>query len=503
MNQDDSRHSSKELPDSDKTPITVYDPKYFAPEHTETQRGGSVEAVTEHPDETKSRPATTQERFAAFFVDLLIFAAFGFAAFALLGLAVKQPLSGWTVGAIWTGLHLLYYFLTEAFLGTSPGKRLAGLRLRQTGGGRAPIAAVLIRNVLRIVDYPLFFLAAGLMETTQRRQRLGDLAADTEVVRTVSFEAKRLPPEITPLAGATRRALAWMLDLSLVLPFLYGLLLLAPVSRPTLAGLVAAAALPVTLLLLAACETFFQTTAGKALLGMKVAQEDGRPASFATVLLRNVFKLLDANPVGYLCALLSSRKQRPGDIAAGTLVFRDRKGLNAWWPLLIMAFLALVVGRLGYVHADSFLRRNTDLKIGPVAFHPLPKAVQRLRFLHLGIVIEELDLGLTDASPNPGRNFIPGQAVYLQFRIAGYTVQEGKAWIQADVRVLDGDKNVVLDRADAINSSLNVGTRTSARLITRFSLSPQSPPGFYTVILTIRDMFVGKSVEERLDFTVR
>ena len=64
---------------------------------------------------------------------------------------------------------------------------------------------------------------------------------------------------------------------------------------------------PFTLIALTLSETLFQTTPGKALLGLKVAQEDGRPARFATLWLRNVFKLFDANPIGGTVADLALR----------------------------------------------------------------------------------------------------------------------------------------------------------------------------------------------------
>lgn len=378
----------------------------------------------------------------------------------------------------------------------TPGKWLAGLRVRSADGGEASIAAVLIRNLMRLIDYPLFFLtAAGLMESTQRHQRLGDLLAGTVVVREIAFEPRRIPPETTPLAGATRRAVAWALDLLVIVPMAYGLLLAIPVGRPSLATIAINAVLPLTLLALTVCETFFQTTFGKALVGLRVAQEDGRPARFASIWLRNVFRLIDANPIGYLCALLSSRKQRPGDIAAGTLVFRDRGGLRGWIAVPLLAGLAFGAFSVGLKNPDSFLRRNFSLRVGAYTVDPVPQAVKRLPFLHLGILIDELGLGPTEAGPVADPVFLPGQGIYVLFRISGYLVQSEKAWIQADVRVRNTAGKVVLERPNAINASIPVGSRRSARLISRFALPPDAPWGPYTVTLTLRDQFSGKTVE--------
>lgn len=511
MNPDGSKSlSSGRAANDDRTPITVYDPTYFSPESTQTHGATSTEntdnkdVVTELPtEETHFRPATAQERFAAFFADTLIFAPIALTTAFALEKILKKPPSAMILGLTATGLYLLYYLLTEAFLAASPGKMLAGLRIRRTEGGAPSFLEVTIRNLARLIDYPLFFITvAGVMEATHRFQRLGDLAAGTMVVRDVAFEPKRIP-ETTPLAGTTRRAIAWALDLGFfVLPFFYGLLLLAPSDKPALQSLIVAIALPFTLLLLTFSETLFQATPGKALLGLKVAQEDGRPARFATLWLRNVFKIFDANPLGYLCIFLSSRKQRPGDAAAGTLVFYDRRSWKSWLSFPFLGALAFLAATAGLKNTDSFLRRNSPLQIGAYAFDPVPAVVKRLPFLRLGILIEELKLGVNDQEENPSKTFTPGQPIYLLFRLSGYLVQADKAWIQADIKVKDPHGTVVLDRMNVINSSLPVGSRRSAKLITRFALNPQAETGPYQVTLKIRDMFGGRYVDRIEAFSV-
>jgi uncharacterized RDD family membrane protein YckC len=355
---------------------------------------------------------------------------------------------------------------------------------------------------MRLVDYPLFFVAAAVLESTKLRQRPGDLVAGTFVVRETTFEPRRLPPETTPLGGATRRAVAGVLDLALAIPMAYGLLLAVPADRPRLLAAAAVTALPLTFLAFALSETFFQTTFGKAVLGLKVAREDGRPPSFAAAWLRNAFKPLDANPLGYLCVLLSARRQRPGDLVAGTQVFRDHGGLRGRLAVPILAGLAFGATFAGLKNPDSFLKRDTGIRIGSYAFDPMPQAAKRLPFLHLGLLIDSLDLGETEAGPAPDAVFPPGQGVYLLFRISGYVVQEGKAWIQADVRVRDAAGKTVVERLNAINAGIPVGERKSARLISRFALPSDAPWGPYTVTLTLRDQFSGKTVEATRSFRV-
>jgi uncharacterized RDD family membrane protein YckC len=91
-----------------------------------------------------------------------------------------------------------YYPIFEIlWQGRTPGKRAQRIRVIRTDGQPASGAAILVRNLIRILDVILFpFLAVISMLVTSRAQRLGDLAAGTMVVREPRFsepEAIRLP----------------------------------------------------------------------------------------------------------------------------------------------------------------------------------------------------------------------------------------------------------------------------------------------------------------------
>ena len=68
-------------------------------------------------------------------------------------------------------------------------------------------------------------------------------------------------------------------------------------------------------------------TPGKRLRGLRVLHLDGSPCTLAGALIRNLFRLVDAFPGVYLIALGAAagnrRRQRLGDQAAGTSVYRD------------------------------------------------------------------------------------------------------------------------------------------------------------------------------------
>ena len=72
-------------------------------------------------------------------------------------------------------------------------------------------------------------------------------------------------------------------------------------------------------------------TPGKALNGLRVVRESGAPVTFATSAVRNVLRVVDILPgtylVGTISILVTRRNQRLGDLAAGTLVLREARGL--------------------------------------------------------------------------------------------------------------------------------------------------------------------------------
>jgi uncharacterized RDD family membrane protein YckC len=69
-------------------------------------------------------------------------------------------------------------------------------------------------------------------------------------------------------------------------------------------------------------------TPGKRSAGIRVIRENGAPIDFGSSCVRNLLSIADFLPFGYLLGallvVLSSRAQRLGDMAAGTLVVRER-----------------------------------------------------------------------------------------------------------------------------------------------------------------------------------
>jgi uncharacterized RDD family membrane protein YckC len=83
-------------------------------------------------------------------------------------------------------LNMGYAVALEWFWhGQTVGKRLLGLRVMDLTGLELKFGQIAIRNLLRAVDsLPLFYLVGGVATLISRRsQRLGDLAANTVVIR--------------------------------------------------------------------------------------------------------------------------------------------------------------------------------------------------------------------------------------------------------------------------------------------------------------------------------
>jgi uncharacterized RDD family membrane protein YckC len=78
-------------------------------------------------------------------------------------------------------------------------------------------------------------------------------------------------------------------------------------------------------------------TIGKRAYRLRVINEDGSPAQFTAVLIRNLLRLVDFLPalygLGVLVIVLSPKSQRLGDLAAGTYVVRAPRPQVDWFAL--------------------------------------------------------------------------------------------------------------------------------------------------------------------------
>jgi uncharacterized RDD family membrane protein YckC len=105
-------------------------------------------------------------------------------------------------------IYLCYHPVVELVLGgQTPGKRIAGVCVVTRHGQPPPVAAILIRNVFRLIDSLPAFYAVGLLSTIVTREsvRIGDLAAGTVLVY-LPRDSRKASERQALLAGQTRLA---------------------------------------------------------------------------------------------------------------------------------------------------------------------------------------------------------------------------------------------------------------------------------------------------------
>lgn len=99
---------------------------------------------------------------------------------------ISQDFSGAILMVLFFILNMGYAMALEwRWQGQTVGKRLLGLRVMDLRGLHLHFSQIAIRNLLRAVDsLPLLYLVGGLAVLINRHaQRLGDIAANTVVVR--------------------------------------------------------------------------------------------------------------------------------------------------------------------------------------------------------------------------------------------------------------------------------------------------------------------------------
>ncbi|MDZ7879558.1 MAG: RDD family protein [Saprospiraceae bacterium] len=133
--------------------------------------------------------AGLRERFFALFIDLLI--GFGiWMALIFLTISVRKGMDSEFLTAFVFGFPfwyiILYPFICESFLDAQTiGKRSQNIKVIRIDGKQISLSDFFLRAIFMLVDFALTLggLGALLILTTERRQRLGDMAAGTISIR--------------------------------------------------------------------------------------------------------------------------------------------------------------------------------------------------------------------------------------------------------------------------------------------------------------------------------
>lgn len=137
------------------------------------------------------------------------------------------------------------------------------------------------------------------------------------------------------LAGVGSRMAAALLDMLIqfALIFASGIVMAVTFEGEEAEALQIAIVAVVLFVTLFCYDVAFETlgggrTPGKRATGLRVVRERGEPVGFVASAIRTLLRLVDGMPtlysVGVVAIVLSSKNQRLGDMAAGTIVVRER-----------------------------------------------------------------------------------------------------------------------------------------------------------------------------------
>jgi uncharacterized RDD family membrane protein YckC len=153
----------------------------------------STVTYTFQPQGSRFKTRVTGRRVAATVIDGLIFGvgycllALAFGDIRVEGEAANWQSNlpvGWNVA--FGLLVVAYYVLLEGYLGQTVGKWASGVTVVSNATGRPPgVAGAAVRTLLRLVDGLFAYAVAFVVAlSNDERQRIGDMAAHTLVVRT-------------------------------------------------------------------------------------------------------------------------------------------------------------------------------------------------------------------------------------------------------------------------------------------------------------------------------
>ena len=115
-------------------------------------------------------------------------------------------------------------------------------------------------------------------------------------------------------------------------------------------------------------------TPGKKIAGIRVVRENGEPVSWMAVLLRNILRTFDESVfmIGLLFMVIEKDEKRMGDLAAGTVVIRERKSIQPQ----VTKKNDIVSGA-----ADEFTERLSLSDLGEGEYELLTSFLKRRKFM--------------------------------------------------------------------------------------------------------------------------
>ncbi len=475
--------------------------------------GSAMPGLTPEAEAAGPAIASLKDRLAALVIDVaFLYGLYWvtlvlFRAIALGSAAGPIPASG-TMGLIFHGIFLgiafLWFFLPEFVLGASVGKLCTHLSVRGTDGGSPGLIGCLVRNVLRPIDLLLapLVISAAAMEWTGWHQRLGDLAGRTVVIRKLSHPTRQYALTLAMIASASRRAIAFGIDLVIGGAFIVGYALLLNPEEPLLSMFLVVLFPLLLIAIVTAIEVATGTTPGKWLLGIAICHEEGTPLDVASGLMRTLWRPISDTPIGFVAALVSLRRQTPGDLAAGTVGARAPREWSGAVGLLVALLLAGSALFGGMQNRDSFLHSGFEINFLPaIDWSGRGAAAQAAKPQYLTIQDFFFAAGDPETKRRPSI-FEPGERLFLIFNVDGYTQQEGAVWLQEDLAVRYPDDSLGLKLENINDFKQTVENPGPIRFENNIALPASAQPGRYTVTITLRDVHSRRELKEQRFFYI-
>ncbi|GEM_PF-856620 len=442
------------------------------------------------------RLATMAERFTAGLIDGVLLWCLYWAGVQGYQYLVNRTWAGPApINLEWSGLifHAAYlvaififYFVFEGVFTATPGKWCCGLAVRRQDGGVPSLMNITVRTVFRLFDVLLGFF---FVEFTRRHQRLGDIAAGTVVVKRQRAEPGSRTVGWDQIAGTTGRLIAGLIDTALLCAVGAALLFMLSDEYAFVSQWLLLAAIPVVAIIWSALQHRTHTTPGAWLLGYRLVQENGAPIGFSHALVRTLMVPLDLL-AGWFALLVSPRRQRIGDLIAGTLVVRMPRQLRGAIGLLLM--LGLIAGASWLAHLNPRNFRHPDFQ-----WSFLPRTDLAPDFPRVNTPDEPFQIAgfrFAEGQPDNTRDpaaYVAGETAYFVFEVHGFRTEQHMVWIQEDLAIRYPDNTFGLKQENIIDYHQIKRLPGPLVLKNNISLPRGIPSGQYTVYVTVRDKLAG------------
>jgi len=258
-------------------------------------------------------------------------------------------------------------------------------------------------------------------------------------------------------------------------------------------------------------EGLMGTTIGKSLVGAEVRKTSGDKATFKSVLIRNLFRIIDGIGfyfVGFLSALFSSRRQRLGDRFANTVVVQRPFGITVRVISLLVFLAALAatgwsVMQINEAGGDWYRMligsgQSKPVSTGPAAeastreLAPLPPAVTGLRFVKFNL--SPAVAGQKSAS------YRPGDSLDLVYEVSGFRSQGGSVNLDVAPSAYDPEGTVFQPLpSDAVRGVLPTAMHKKQH---RLTLPEFAPGGTYRAEVTAIDQAGNQRITGSAEFQV-